>query len=200
MSSDTIEEDIEENECDEEEDEEEDDDDDSDDSDDDSDDEDEDDEEEEETLFSENSFFLPGLHTQDASLGHNFVWNLSEDSTSSSYGPLMLLFDSLFSNQMDRLILEEVSSESMSTYHHELLRRDDRLVISDKCTRHPFSSEAHRNSRCFICMEDYEKEEEILLLTCRHVFHPSCIGNAVMYNSQCPLCRSPIECDVRKPE
>ncbi len=161
----------------------------------------EEDEDDEEMLFSESSFFLHGLNSASSSFELDSSWQLPllERST-VRYTPLLSLFENLFTNQMDRFILDEVSSESMSTYHQELLRRNEDIVISTKYPVTPFVSTTHRNHHCFICMEDLTEGEDILLLECQHVYHPPCIQNAIMYNPQCPLCRGPIEFEPKKSE
>eukprot|EP00466_Bigelowiella_natans_P013427 jgi/Bigna1/88824/estExt_fgenesh1_pg.C_390003 len=45
------------------------------------------------------------------------------------------------------------------------------------------------NSRCVICMEDFERGEELKLLPCGHGFHPACIDPWLQDHSErCPIC------------
>eukprot|EP00465_Bigelowiella_longifila_P001774 CAMPEP_0185253420 /NCGR_PEP_ID=MMETSP1359-20130426/2177_1 /TAXON_ID=552665 /ORGANISM="Bigelowiella longifila, Strain CCMP242" /LENGTH=306 /DNA_ID=CAMNT_0027835795 /DNA_START=245 /DNA_END=1165 /DNA_ORIENTATION=- len=45
------------------------------------------------------------------------------------------------------------------------------------------------NSRCVICMEDFEQGEELKLLPCGHGFHPACIDPWLQDHSErCPIC------------
>jgi hypothetical protein len=46
-------------------------------------------------------------------------------------------------------------------------------------------------SRCIICQEDYNDEDDICLLPCNHGYHESCIATWLLnYNYKCPICRS----------
>lgn len=142
-------------------------------------------------------------NTFDIEAGWDFLMNNDDQQSSSSvrYTPLLSLFENLFSNQLDRLILDEVSSESMQTYHQELLRRDENVHLSPRYQHIPFDSASARNEQCFICMEPFTHNENLVLLDCRHLYHPPCIENAIMYNPQCPLCKTPIECSsIRRSE
>ena len=45
---------------------------------------------------------------------------------------------------------------------------------------------------CVICLESYEKKDEISQLKCEHIFHHKCIDTWVITNRTCPLCRIPL--------
>lgn len=45
--------------------------------------------------------------------------------------------------------------------------------------------------RCLICLEDYDPEEDLRLLSCRHVFHKDCVDRWLETGrNNCPACRS----------
>ena len=48
------------------------------------------------------------------------------------------------------------------------------------------------NTGCTICLEDFEKKEEIFtLLSCKkHYFHQDCFSKWLKVNQSCPLCRA----------
>lgn len=46
--------------------------------------------------------------------------------------------------------------------------------------------------RCSVCLCDYEGEDEILTLPCRHVFHEDCIGSWLQESKVCPCCKQEI--------
>lgn len=170
---------------------------------DDEEDEDEEDEEEDDDddifSLSGSSFFFPTTRGRRSNFDSMFDmesgWEipLLERSRTVQYTPLLSLFENIFSPQIDRLILEEVSSESMQTYHQELLRKTDDIVISQKYPVVPFTASLPRNHECFICMENFNDQENVILLDCQHIYHPTCIQNAIAYNSKCPLCKQQIE-------
>ena len=64
----------------------------------------------------------------------------------------------------------------------ELLQVYHKLLISIKLG----------SSDCIICMQNYEKGENIVILPCSnlHHFHSSCIRSWFGINSICPLCRN----------
>ena len=45
---------------------------------------------------------------------------------------------------------------------------------------------------CVICSTDYDIDENVINLNCKHTFHPTCLQEWVMYKSECPMCRSNI--------
>ncbi|KAN0130201.1 hypothetical protein V8E53_011958, partial [Lactarius tabidus] len=47
--------------------------------------------------------------------------------------------------------------------------------------------------RCLICLEDYDPEEDLRLLSCRHVFHRDCVDRWLETGrNNCPACRSQV--------
>lgn len=46
---------------------------------------------------------------------------------------------------------------------------------------------------CAICLEDYEKDQEIRYLPCGHCFHSQCILQWLPNNKTCPFCKMEID-------
>jgi len=45
--------------------------------------------------------------------------------------------------------------------------------------------------RCLICLDDYEPEDDLRLLSCKHAFHKSCVDQWLQIGkNNCPACRS----------
>jgi len=45
--------------------------------------------------------------------------------------------------------------------------------------------------RCLICLGDYEEDEDIRILTCRHAFHQPCVDRWLEQGkNNCPACRT----------
>ncbi|POO03533.1 43kDa postsynaptic protein [Trema orientale] len=44
------------------------------------------------------------------------------------------------------------------------------------------------NDSCVICRLDYEDDETLTLLSCKHSYHPECINNWLNINKVCPVC------------
>lgn len=49
------------------------------------------------------------------------------------------------------------------------------------------------NKVCSICYNQFEKDEKILQLPCKHIFHKECIKPWLKKNKKCPNCRNDIE-------
>lgn len=50
-----------------------------------------------------------------------------------------------------------------------------------------------KSNQCAICQENYQNDEQILILKCHHYFHKSCIAEWIgKQSNKCPLCREKI--------
>ncbi|PWA89090.1 Zinc finger, RING/FYVE/PHD-type [Artemisia annua] len=58
--------------------------------------------------------------------------------------------------------------------------------------RHLQASVRHdkMDGECIICMREYEKNERIGTLDCRHEFHADCVTDWLLRKNECPLCRA----------
>lgn len=46
--------------------------------------------------------------------------------------------------------------------------------------------------RCLICLDEYDPEDDIRVMTCRHAFHKSCVDKWLHTGrNNCPACRTP---------
>ncbi|KAJ1463067.1 hypothetical protein M885DRAFT_504596 [Pelagophyceae sp. CCMP2097] len=48
---------------------------------------------------------------------------------------------------------------------------------------------------CSVCISDYEPNEQLRLLPCKHAFHKTCVDQWLGVNATCPLCRTSIFAD-----
>ncbi|DBA05051.1 TPA: hypothetical protein N0F65_000739 [Lagenidium giganteum] len=48
------------------------------------------------------------------------------------------------------------------------------------------------DASCCICLNDYELQQELRRLPCKHHFHKECVDEWLMVNSTCPTCRKSI--------
>jgi hypothetical protein len=48
-------------------------------------------------------------------------------------------------------------------------------------------------TRCQICMEDFEEGDDLRTLPCFHLFHSHCVDQWLKVNSICPICRHKLE-------
>ena len=52
---------------------------------------------------------------------------------------------------------------------------------------------SEENQQCSICLANFKKGEESIILPCIHIFHSECIGAWVKKNHTCPICKYKIE-------
>jgi hypothetical protein len=51
------------------------------------------------------------------------------------------------------------------------------------------ATEKEKNNTCAICTSEFEIEEEILILHCKHIYHTNCINEWILHKPNCPYCR-----------
>merc|ERR1712172_163982 len=57
---------------------------------------------------------------------------------------------------------------------------------------------APHNSSCAICLDDFQRGEELRLLPCEHAYHRHCIDPWLAKQSElCPMCKQSIFMDTR---
>ncbi|CAF1039867.1 unnamed protein product [Adineta ricciae] len=59
-------------------------------------------------------------------------------------------------------------------------------------SRSPTLSNGETGSECSICLENYRSGQEVSILACSHEYHSSCIGEWMLKNRSCPMCRKDI--------
>jgi len=69
--------------------------------------------------------------------------------------------------------LEIINPSQLKQYENE-------LKISSNCIE-----------RCLICLDDYQEEDNIRVMKCRHAFHQNCVDKWLETGrNNCPACRS----------
>ncbi|KAK9689966.1 hypothetical protein RND81_09G094700 [Saponaria officinalis] len=79
-----------------------------------------------------------------------------------------------------------MTSRSISFYYRGL-NKDAIKKASEK-------NEDEDGKNCAVCLEDFRNGEEVMLTTCKHMFHEECIVPWVKSHGKCPVCRSGL-CD-----
>eukprot|EP00931_Biecheleriopsis_adriatica_P122591 TRINITY_DN97599_c0_g1_i1.p1 TRINITY_DN97599_c0_g1~~TRINITY_DN97599_c0_g1_i1.p1 ORF type:complete len:443 (+),score=99.81 TRINITY_DN97599_c0_g1_i1:65-1393(+) len=52
--------------------------------------------------------------------------------------------------------------------------------------------------QCMVCLCDFEENDEVRRLPCRHVFHASCIDEWLRRCTDCPICKTNVDAAVRQ--
>ena len=52
--------------------------------------------------------------------------------------------------------------------------------------------EGEEKEMCSVCYCEYEPDEEVLVLPCKHFYHADCVSQWLRINKTCPVCRQPI--------
>ncbi|KAJ7600406.1 hypothetical protein C8J56DRAFT_910161 [Mycena floridula] len=76
---------------------------------------------------------------------------------------------------------DEINKSGLEVIKSTLLAQYERDgKISSNCT-----------DRCLICLDDYDPEDDVRVLTCRHAFHMDCVDKWLSTGrNNCPACRS----------
>ena len=54
----------------------------------------------------------------------------------------------------------------------------------------PFSLTLNPPHQCLICLDDYEPEEDLRVMSCKHFFHQNCVDKWLQVGrNNCPACR-----------
>jgi DNA-directed RNA polymerase subunit RPC12/RpoP len=50
-------------------------------------------------------------------------------------------------------------------------------------------NEHTESTDCVVCQEDFKKDEQLLRLECKHIFHKKCLKEWLERHNTCPMCR-----------
>jgi len=88
----------------------------------------------------------------------------------------------------DEQILQQVMHESFVEDQEKRLIDQARELDIQKVKYDPSNKELDKCTSCRICFSEYEKDEEIGILPCKHFFHHSCIQEWGKRRPVCPFC------------
>ena len=103
------------------------------------------------------------------------------------------IVDELLYGLMDRerrvenTMMEMAMRESLDQYKTQEKKPDVEL-----CVEGELATKDHLDKSCVICKSDFELDEKITVLKCKHILHTECISEWVKYKSECPTCRAKI--------
>jgi len=92
------------------------------------------------------------------------------------------------SEQTNEEIINDVIEQSINSSIDNATRRDSNRVIDVNITKY----DKNDSDFCSICRNDFESDNSVVVLPCKHIFHPDCIKEWGRYKPKCPICRSDI--------
>jgi hypothetical protein len=109
-----------------------------------------------------------------------------------------------FLNTLTDDVMEEIISESIRdlendyNYYYnygsfgttEAVEQEEKKEI--EFTTSKYSIDKNTVKECSICLLDFEEDDDIVDLTCTHIFHKNCIIEWCHVKAECPNCREHI--------
>lgn len=95
-------------------------------------------------------------------------------------------------------VIQRVLNESSKSNLHQpvmsnVMKTTSPMTICLSPSPSPdLSAEGETMSECSICLESYRSGQEVSILACSHEYHSSCIGEWMLKNRSCPMCRKDI--------
>ncbi|KAF7724608.1 hypothetical protein EC973_000852 [Apophysomyces ossiformis] len=86
---------------------------------------------------------------------------------------------------------EDSKKTTKKGFMHRLLKqcRPKREEQDFESTYEYLTLDAAEDSVCSICLSEYENNDLLCKLWCRHHFHKSCVQEWLALNTKCPLCK-----------
>ncbi|CAL5218851.1 g582 [Coccomyxa viridis] len=78
----------------------------------------------------------------------------------------------------------------------------DALPHAKYCSRFPPGStrtEEEEEEQCAVCRMEFEPDEEVALLPCKHLYHGECIAQWLKDRKACPICGRELQADNTQP-
>ena len=127
-------------------------------------------------------------HDDDTPEGYPYYSNITDDYSVNTFQvqtPFLVAIGSLFLFIFGLHIYKQSRNEESHPLRDRLCNRIDiqkKDIIYEDGPPHV----------CSICLEEYKKNDKLVQLKCKHVYHPGCINDWLDRQSSCPICRSEI--------
>ncbi|KAK8820894.1 hypothetical protein WA556_005208, partial [Blastocystis sp. ATCC 50177/Nand II] len=118
----------------------------------------------------------------------NFINSLLE-----SFFPTQARFNGDYFNGNMSDLLNILMQNDPNHYGPPPTSRD---FIDNMVRRHPTAAELQGEPVCSVCDSDITKDDIVVCLPCKHLYHPDCILPWIKKHNTCPTCRHPLpECE-----
>jgi hypothetical protein len=98
------------------------------------------------------------------------------------------LIDESYYELREEKMMEIAIQESLENYKTQEKKPNIELDIKSSV-----STNSLKGDNCVICNSEFEINENITNLVCKHVLHTKCISEWVKYKPECPICRASIK-------
>lgn len=130
----------------------------------------------------------------------NIFLNMIMSSNINTILSSMVDIDTIYQEQLDTIYQEQLDSVIEDSFETQpTLEKTDNLIdISSQKFDSLGDKIKNDNKNCSICLNDFEKVDDISVTKCRHVFHNNCIIEWGKYKAtddsktECPICRTTI--------
>lgn len=95
----------------------------------------------------------------------------------------VIVFDVVsFISNIDHLI-EYLSNTTSKPLEEDKIINLEKVKFEDKM----------EEKKCFICLSDFDKKSNIIVLPCSHYSHSNCMEKWLRLTNSCPICRKSVE-------
>jgi hypothetical protein len=91
----------------------------------------------------------------------------------------------IIENQMIEIATNESLNESKFTKNEN--------VVLEETHKTFLTNEEHTKEMCSVCLSNFNTNENLIQLDCKHFSHTECLNEWVKYKTECPVCRSNIK-------
>jgi hypothetical protein len=107
----------------------------------------------------------------------------NDEITYNSDGFILNNFLQSFSDPIERVLVESLNQQPDLEKIYEKIEIESHLYSSIKETNKDV------DDKCCICLAEFNSEDSVSILKCKHVFHYDCITEWSTYKINCPVCR-----------
>mmetsp|Transcript_24279 Transcript_24279/g.47218 ORF Transcript_24279/g.47218 Transcript_24279/m.47218 type:complete len:448 (+) Transcript_24279:50-1393(+) len=120
--------------------------------------------------------------------GHQFRQRVTSEDTSLSQQLMLRVLESTMLHEALRRSSEGDMDREAAEKELAEVHAVETISALPRVTWAPQS----KCSECALCLEEYTEGEEILKLSCNHLFHEGCIGPWLVKSLSCPLCQKEV--------
>lgn len=84
--------------------------------------------------------------------------------------------------------------------HYEKAKNGMDEVAWSKIKHYKAKTTSSPSTVCCICIERFVKDQTLVELPCKHLFHDQCIKDWLEHHHICPMCRADLKTQIPEPE